>query len=140
MGLTLGYLLSPSPPARVEVKTVTKEVTVWKDHTVIRTLPGATIYRDAAGGTTITGPVVLDSQAEGSTSRTVDSHSTIESKGWDIAFSAGVLLPRPAVQVGIDYNIGTLFRKVGVGVGVIGEWPWTSYVPNRGGVRVTLTF
>ena len=134
------FLLFRSPsPARVEIKTVTKEVVKWKTTEHIVTRPGATVYLAADGSTTITGPVEIGRTSEGSASRYQESNTKMDS-GWNIALWAGAALPRPALCLGADYRIGTLFNRVGIGAGVWGELPVGIWIPNRGGVRLSLTF
>ena len=54
-----------SPVVKVEERIVVKQEVKWRTNERIVTLPGATVYRDREGNTTITGPVEITSTGTG---------------------------------------------------------------------------
>ena len=132
----LFIMISSRGPAKIETHTVIQEVVKWKTHETIRTLAGATIYRDALGNTTITGPVVLDSTSEGSASKLTDSHTIVNSvRAGRAVMSIGVLLPHPVWQISLGIHAVGPF---GVFASVIGKMD--SYLPSRFGGGVMVMF
>ena len=132
------YLLTPPPPVKEVIKI--HEVVKWKTVEHIRTLPGTVTVLKPDGSTEITGRIEFTRSSEGGVTRDTEHQRESDRPSWRVLVSAGALLPRPAFQLGMDYRIGLLFNKIGIGAGVLGEWPFGSYVPTRGGVRLILTF
>ena len=137
-GGLLVYLLTPAPPVKEVIKV--HEVVKWRTVERIKTLPGATVYLEPDGSARIEGGVEWTRSSEGSVTRDTEHLRESDRPSWRVAVSAGAFLPRPAFQLGMDYRIGSLFNKIGIGAGVVGEWPLGSYVPTRGGVKLLVTF
>ena len=131
----LFIMISSRGPAKIETHTVIQEVVKWKTHETIRTLAGATIYRDALGNTTITGPVVLDSDSEGSASRFTDTHTVQTKREGGVYLSGGVLLPRAEWQVSLG---AAVWGPLGI-YGTLG-WEFHNLVPARVGFGLTVVF
>ena len=64
IGLIAGWYMR-TPQVKIEERIVTKTETKWRTNERIVTLPGATVYRDREGNTTITGPVEITSSRSG---------------------------------------------------------------------------
>lgn len=124
-----------SPVVKVEERIVVKQEVKWRTNERIVTLPGATVYRDREGNTTITGPVEITSTGTGeSVTASEVSRKTEACPKWpEYAICGGV-------SVGMDGNTsygGIVGRRV---LGPLWGYLGAFAPPVRGVVLVGVSF
>ena len=130
LGCAAGWGLR-KPVVKIEERIKEVKVVQWRTNERIVTLPGATVYRDREGNTTITGPVEITSTRSGE--ETVARETERKSESCPP-------VPVRAAQVGLLINLqaqrwwgGQFTASLGPLRGTVGAW-----VPENMVLRETL--
>ena len=142
LGLLLLYGFNPRMVTKTKIITDTTgtKSADWSNKLTAGEGAKATLNTD--GSIEIAGPFSLD--GKGKSEERIETHhrettTSKPAKAWTIQASVGAMLPRAAIVVGMDYNVGKiLIFNVGAGARV--EMPFGIWTPNRFGAALTLSF